>query len=504
MLIIQTAWRPIKKSLVALLASFLITHSAWAHSSFTLIFDAEMSVINDVKQGTYAQLATLVKQQRQQKDNVFFIFGGESLGPSMLSSMDRGSHIIDLLNSLSPSVMGVSKREFSYQEDELTLRSYEASFPIVSSNLYDPLTNGNLEGLRAYSILQQNKVRLGFLSIVDPSIAKKYPTDRVQILPPQDAVQKTAKTLRQQGIDFIILHYSSYSPQVDEWLEQGIIDLALFVDQNFHLTPYYNHPHHPRNMILSRAAYALTLDITPTDAKHSEWQITKQEVDLRTLVSKADVLSQEMDYGSRLSTLLSKNIGTTSTNINLVRHDIRTTENAFANYVADTLKDFMGADISLFNSGTLRGNRLYPAGSQLSIKDIRSIMPYRNTMVLIEAKGQQILTALEHGLSGLATTSGQFLQVSGLQVIYDSSQPIGNRLVSVTFKGRPIDPELSYKLATLDYLKNGGDGFEMFTKNLHLDYKKPTSLILSDLILEKIYNEKIISPKIDGRLQDIH
>jgi len=131
-------------------------------------------------------------------------------------------------------------------------------------------------------------------------------------------------------------------------------------------------------------------------------------------------------------------------------------------------------------------------------------MPYRNTMVLIEAKGQQILTALEHGLSGLATTSGQFLQVSGLQVIYDSGQPIGNRLVSVTFKGRPIDPELSYKLATLDYLKNGGDGFEMFTKNLHLDYKKPTSLILSDLILEKIYNEKIISPKIDGRLQDIH
>lgn len=177
MLIIQTAWRLIKKSLVALLASFLITHSAWAHSSFTLIFDAEMSVINDVKQGTYAQLATLVKQQRQQKDNVFFIFGGESLGPSMLSSMDRGSHIIDLLNSLSPSVMGVSKREFSYQEDELTLRSYEASFPIVSSNLYDPLTNGNLEGLRTYSILQQNKVRLGFLSIVDPSIAKKYPTE---------------------------------------------------------------------------------------------------------------------------------------------------------------------------------------------------------------------------------------------------------------------------------------------------------------------------------------
>ncbi|KZN14295.1 bifunctional metallophosphatase/5'-nucleotidase [Marinomonas sp. TW1] len=463
-----------------------------------------MSVINDERQGTYAQLATLVEQQRQRKDNVFFIFGGESLGPSMLSSMDRGSHIIDLLNSLSPNVMGVSKREFSYQEDELTLRSYEASFPIVSSNLYDPLTNGNLEGLKTNSILQQNEVKLGFLSIVDPSIVQKYPTDRVQILPPQAAVQNTAKTLRQQGIDFIILHYSSYSPQVDEWLEQGIIDLALFVDQNFQLTPYYNHPHHPNNFVLSRTAYALILDIAPADTKHSEFNITKQEVDLRTLASKPDVWSQEMDYGSRLNTLLSKTIGTTSTNINLTRRDIRTTENAFANFVADVLKDFTEADISLLNSGTLRGNKRYPAGSQLSIKDIRGIIPYRNTMVLIEVKGQQILDALEHGLSGLATTSGQFLQVSGIQVIYNSRQPIGNRLVSASFKGRPIDPMLTYKLATLDYLKKGGDGFDMFTQSQHLDYKKPSSLILSDLILEKVYNEKIISPKIDGRLQDIH
>lgn len=504
MRIIQTAWRLIENRLFALFASFLITHSAWAHSSFTLIFDAEMSVINDAKQGTYAQLATLVEQQRQQKDNVFFIFGGESLGPSMLSSMDRGSHIIDLLNSLSPNVMGVSKREFSYQEDELTLRSYEASFPIVSSNLYDPLTNGNLEGLKTYSILQQNEVKLGFLSIVSPNITQKYPTDRVQILPPQATVKNTAQTLRQQGVDFIIMHYSTYSPQVDEWLKKGIIDLALFVDQNFHLTPYYNHPHHPRNIILSQTAYALILDITPVNTGYREVQITKQEIDLRSLASKADVLSQEMDYGSRLSTLLSKTIGTTSTNINLIRHDIRTTENAFANFVADTLKDFTGADISLLNSGTLRGNKRYPAGSQLSIKDIRSIMPYRNTMVLIEAKGQQILQALEHGLSGLATTSGQFLQVSGIQVIYNSRQPIGNRLVSVSFEGRPIEPELTYKLATLDYLKNGGDGFEMFIQSQHFDYKKPSSLILSDLILEKVYNEKIISPRIDGRLQDIH
>ena len=32
--------------------------------------------------------------------------------------------------------MGIAKREFSFFEDELSLRSYEASFPVVASNLF--------------------------------------------------------------------------------------------------------------------------------------------------------------------------------------------------------------------------------------------------------------------------------------------------------------------------------------------------------------------------------
>ncbi|MGP3426980.1 hypothetical protein ACTVFR_22555, partial [Escherichia coli] len=158
------------------------------------------------KNGSYAQLATLIDDYREKSTSTFFIFGGESLGPSMLSSMDRGAHIIDVLNSLEPNAMGVSKREFSYQEDELILRTYEAAFPIVSSNLYDPITKQSPEGIEAYTLLKQGEVKLGFISILDPTVTEKYPTKRLVITPPQQAVLEIAKLLRKQNVDLIVLH----------------------------------------------------------------------------------------------------------------------------------------------------------------------------------------------------------------------------------------------------------------------------------------------------------
>ncbi|BFM50675.1 5'-nucleotidase C-terminal domain-containing protein [Marinomonas sp. THO17] len=464
-----------------------------------------MPIINDEESGSYAQLAYLIDQQRQQKTQVAFIFGGESLGPSLLSSMDKGSHIIDLLNSLSPSAMGVSKREFSYQEDELTIRSYEAAFPIVSSNLYDPLTQEPyLEGTQPSVILSQGAVTLGFMSILDPSVAKKYPTDRIKIQKVENAIRNQASLLRKQNADLIVLHYSTYKPLINQLLQEGVIDIGLLKDQNFHLSPHYEDKKHPRNFIIQQKNQALVLDLKLGDQPaDNKIQVTATSVDLTQLPPDPKVFRQEQEYDDRLNAFLSRKVGITKNPIDLTRQKVRTAENGFTNYVADVLKQYTEADISLINSGTFRGNVVYPAGSQLSIKDIRNMMPYRNRPVLVEATGQQILDAIEHGLTGLENVSGQFLQVSGLEIHYRSSRPAGQRLITTRFNGRPIDPTLTYKVATLDYLLEGGDGFNMFRTNRLLDYKKPASLILADVILEHIEKEKIIAPKVDGRLQDL-
>ena len=127
-------------------------------SSVTFVLTADMPNISDARTGRYANLQTLVKQQRQISETVFFIFGGGSIGPSALSSFDRGSHIIDILNSLEPDVMGVTKREFSFYEDELSLRSYEAPFPLVASNVIDNRVGRSPDGLHTSVSVEKRRI----------------------------------------------------------------------------------------------------------------------------------------------------------------------------------------------------------------------------------------------------------------------------------------------------------------------------------------------------------
>ncbi|WP_369919689.1 bifunctional UDP-sugar hydrolase/5'-nucleotidase [Marinomonas polaris] len=486
------------------LLTFFAQNSAFAEKQATIIFDAEMSTINDAKNGSYAQLATLIDDYREKSTSTFFIFGGESLGPSMLSSMDRGAHIIDVLNSLEPNAMGVSKREFSYQEDELILRTYEAAFPIVSSNLYDPISKQSPEGIEAYTLLKQGEVKLGFISILDPIVTEKYPTKRLVITPPLQAVLEIAKLLRKQNVDLIVLHYSTFSPVINQLLEQGIIDLALFEDQNFHSNTYLNSPRHPNNLVLAKKSDTAVIQLTwQPDHPHDSLVIEEISVDLTSLPAKPKVLQLEEEYDNRLNSLLNEVIGKTDTQINLQRKVLRTSENGFANLVTDTLKDFTDAQIALINSGTLRSEKILQAGSPLTVRDIRAMLPYRNTLQLIEATGQQIMDALEHGLSKLESQSGQFLQVAGIKVTYDSSRPIGKRLISVTLNKQPLQPKQIYKVVSLDYLINGGDGFTMFKNSKALTYKQTNSLTLSDIMSVEIHQKKVIAPKIDGRLKNL-
>ncbi|MEC7528327.1 MAG: bifunctional metallophosphatase/5'-nucleotidase, partial [Pseudomonadota bacterium] len=177
-------------------------------SSVTFVLTADMPNISDARTGRYANLQTLVKQQRQISETVFFIFGGGSIGPSALSSFDRGSHIIDILNSLEPDVMGVTKREFSFYEDELSLRSYEAAFPLVASNVIDNRVGRSPDGLHTSVIVEKEELTLGVISVLHERVIEEYQLSDIAITPPQKAIMEESKRLRQQGADIILLHYS--------------------------------------------------------------------------------------------------------------------------------------------------------------------------------------------------------------------------------------------------------------------------------------------------------
>ena len=471
-----------------------------AEREATIVFAADMPVIGEKHQGDYPELGTLLTQQRQNNTHTFFIFGGGSLGPSPMSGFDRGSHIIDILNTLEPDVMNATKREFSYFEDELSLRSYEAAFPILVSNVKDKMLKTNLSGLVNNVIVEKGDIRLGFVSALNSMVIKEYLLQRTEILDPRRAIINNARQLREDGADFVILLYSSAFPFIEELLNDNTINLALLTDTHLELSQSEQILRHSKNVFFAKPGKAAVINIKVNDDNPGELQSSWQTVELQSFKKDPVVELQVQQYMIRLDRLLSERIGLLATEIDTTRPVVRGQESAFGNFVADTIKHFYKAEIGLINGGVMRGEKRYQANTQLSRRDIAIELPFRSRAVVMDVAGKHIKTALENGLSSVESLKGRFPQVSGIVLKYDPSAEKGSRLVSVKINGEPLKEDRIYRLATSDYLASGGDDYDSLANGRLLDVGLQVSPLLSDLVIDAIRKQKMIAPIREGRL----
>jgi len=468
----------------------------------TIIFTAGMTEISSDNKGRYPELAHLLKQHRQSGTPTFFLFGGDSLSPSPLSSLDRGTHIIDLLNSLEPDAMGVDKREFGFLEDELSLRAYEAAFPIVASNLKDSLTKGNLDGLIESTVVQQGNYKLGIISVINKNVIEEYALTRITVLDEKQAIEKESKKLRSSGVDLIVLLYSTHNPEIEQLLNDNIIDISFCKDAYFNSHEGPNNIKHKNNIFLSKQRHVVLAELKWEKDQATSLNIDWQTKDLSLYPKDPDVYNQVISYTDRLSALLQQKIGLLETPMDTGHTIVRTEENPFANFVTDAMKSYTNSDIALLNSGSIRGESYYPANTFLTRKDIGKEIPFRNKIILLEVTGKQLVEALENGFSIIEQIKGRFPQVSGMQIKYDSSAPSGKRVISVLINGKPLKPSSIYKLATSDYIASGGDGYSTFKTSNSLRYDNQMFRLIVDIVMDKIKEQKNIRLNLDSRLID--
>lgn len=459
-----------------------------------------MNEISSDQKGGYAEVAYLIKQQRAKKTPFFFFFGGGSIGPSKLSSFDRGSHTIDLLNGLEPDVMAVAKRDLSFFEDELSLRSYEAAFPFVTTNVLDKETNKTLNGLLKSVIAQQGDYKIGVLSTMEKAAIGEYNLKRTRITDKVSTVKLEADKLRKKKVDLVILINASKEDDVLTLLNNGVVDLILQKDGHVSQLKNRQIPTHPHYIFIDQLDKLALINITGIKSKNlgiSTKFIAYSELD------KDSKTQRRVDqYKARLSNLLDEVIGSTAVSMNTQRIVVRKQESAFTNLITDALKEYTDADIALLNGGSIRGEAIYTVGQNISRRHVMSELPYRSRIVLLKVRGKRIKQAIEHGLAGLEQALGRFLHVSGLTVTYNSRLPAGKRIISVTHDGKEILDDSTYKVAMSDYLATGGDDFVMWRGSEGIEYSRLKNMLISDIVTNYIRQKSIISSKIENRLVD--
>lgn len=102
--------------------------------------------------------------------------------------------------------------------------------------------------------------------------------------------------------------------------------------------------------------------------------------------------------------------------------------------------------------------------SDLSYKSLIEVIPFENTIDIVELRGDHLLRVLEHG------ASNSNIQISGLRVVYNMTEPRGNRVKSVNVRCYdclvprydPLDAFRYYRVAANSHMTGGGGGLTMF------------------------------------------
>jgi 5'-nucleotidase len=165
-----------------------------------------------------------------------------------------------------------------------------------------------------------------------------------------------------------------------------------------------------------------------------------------------------------------------------------------------------GTQLAIQNGGGIRAS--IEAG-EVTVGDVLTVLPFGNLISTFELTGAEVVQALENGVSRAENPenegTGRFPQVAGLRYSWNPEQPVGSRLVSVEVRNAdgsftPIDPDVTYKVASNDFMRTGGDGYEVFvTASNAYDF----GAALDEALQAYIAANSPVSPQLEGRVSQV-
>ena len=457
--------------------------------------------------GGAAKIAAVVVEERARADaeggHAVVTFGGDMISPSVLSGIDKGAHMIDLANAIGFDVAVLGNHEFDFGPDALQERLEESETDWLAGNV--SVAGGGFPGARATVMVEKGGYRIGFLGLVTtetPVISS--PGAALTFAPTADAGARLAEELRAAGADIVIaLTHQGLGMDLELLRAVRGIDIVLGGHDHLLLANYDGRQAVMKAGSQGRHVAVLTLTIDRVEGRGGAPRVVwTPDFRLRStdgIEGDAAIAAKVNAYQAHLDETLDVVIGETATELDTRGFLSGAGETAFGNLLADAMREATGSDIALSNGGGIRGDTVYPPGTELTRKMVLTELPFGNKTVVLRLTGAQVREALENGVSRAAHPSGRFPQVSGLAFSFDGRKPPGERVTRIAVGGAPLEDAKTYTLATNDFLARGGDDYGVFRAGEVLVDVASGALMAGQLI-DHIVTAGTVAPAIEGRI----
>ncbi|MCP9266808.1 bifunctional UDP-sugar hydrolase/5'-nucleotidase UshA [Xenorhabdus sp. XENO-1] len=498
-------------ALVVSLSLLPISATAWEKNK---IYDITILHTNDHHghfwqndHGEYGLAAqkTLVDSIRQEVakkgGSVLLLSGGDINTGVPESDMQDAEPDFKGMNLVGYDAMALGNHEFDKPLSVLHQQEKWANFPFLSANIYQTSTGKRL--FKPYVMFDEQGVKIAVIGLTTDDTAKvgnpaNFPDVEFRV-PAEEAKKVIDELKKNEKPDVIIAatHMGHYNDGHHGSNAPGDVEMARSLPAGYLNMIVGGHSQDPVCMSTENKNYK-QMDYVPgtpcsPDRQNGTWIVQAHEwgkyvgradfqfrngefklvhyqlipINLQKKVKNEDgstgsayythqitqhpemlkLLTPYQDKGSRK---LNVQVGAVDGKLEGDRSKVRFVQTNMAHLVLAAQMERTNADFAVMSGGGIRDS--IEAGD-ITYKDVLKVHPFANQLVYVDFKGSEVLSYLT-AAANMETDSGAYGQFYNVSFVVD-----GKKIRDVKIGGKPLDPNKTYRMATLNFNAIGGDGY---------------------------------------------
>jgi 2',3'-cyclic-nucleotide 2'-phosphodiesterase (5'-nucleotidase family) len=417
--------------------------------------------INDVYElKILPNFKTFVDENKYGPDKTLVILAGDFLGPSLLSSLDKGRGMVDTLNACGITHVCLGNHETDVPMNELANRIMESEFVWLNTNMreLDEKIDVDTDPHQVIEVAHGNftkKIGLMGLLTEDPSVYRPGVFGGANIEPVLETAEQYLKVFEPMGLDMVI-------PLTHQRMNFDRDFCEMFGGETFPIV-IGGHDHEPYDETIKGSRVIKTgmdgenaaiIDITWNIDGESCTTVPEIAVDmmLTTTFHPDSELKKKVRCHERiLHELEVAKIFRFDQWLPDASEAFKTKDNRLgptngSQVICSILRMGLRAQCCLINSGNIRGGKVYPKEQEwFAWSDLKAEIPFTVEMCAMAIPGHVLEETIKYSRrltkEDPPLSSGAYLQVCS-QIDYDDD---AQKILNI--QGKPFDPDRLYLTA---------------------------------------------------------
>lgn len=488
---------------------------------------------NDVTANSgMARLYTYIQQVREENPNTLLIDAGDDIQGTIMTDdlfnkkPEREHPVIAAMNYMKFDAMTVGNHEFNWGIDNMNAILGQAEFPVLCANVLD--TEGNTVVGEAWTMLTAGDVKIAVIGVTSPSVPRwdggKPGIDACTYEDASAAVKRAIEAIGGEADIIMVsahmgLEAEYYIAEDDRRDSAGkILEVNPEVD-----VMQVAHTHSTVNEMVGDVPVA---GVRSTGVEIARIDLTL-DADKKIVDSAIEIVSMKDVEPSQEIRDLEVVAAAQQEAVSFINDDVLGTTTArfqsdneipgiAQGWIEDTaVMDLIntvqleksGADVSA--AALFKYESDLPEG-EIKYNNIFDIYKYDNTLYRVKITGAELKTYMEWSAGYYNTWKPGDINISfdpnfrdykydmfaGVDYEIDISEPVGQRIKNLTFKGEPLADDQELTLAVNNYRFSSTVSGMLASGDEAKEWESSESI--RDMLVEYFANNSPVEPKVDN------